>query len=95
MKLQFLKKLFRSASKRPLPEKPKVQEQETITLSSDDDCFTRAKKILFAAGIVDRLGVSSRMAEVVEAYRRLDLKAAVLELESASGAGCPEPKENE
>lgn len=51
----------------------------SIELRANDDCFERARKILKCAGMADWLGMSGRLAEAIEAYRKMDRKAAILE----------------
>ena len=50
------------------------KQEEKIQINSDDSCFERARKMLKAAGLIDNGMVALRMAEVVDAYQKLDLK---------------------
>ena len=64
-----------------------INEKQTddgvMTLSSADTCFERARKILKVAGIVDGVGISSRMAEAIEKYKEMDTEVAIKAITNA------------
>ncbi len=50
--------------------------EQTIQLLQSDPCFERARKILEGAGVAnDPANLAARMAEAIEAYRKMDLDA--------------------
>jgi len=74
-------------SKQETPEgacPPTNCSHDSITLSSSDDCFERARKILKCAGLLDGCGLGGRMAEALEAYRKMDRNAATIEANTQS-----------
>jgi flagellar biosynthesis regulator FlbT len=66
-----------------ITEKPKAEgdcspapPSDSIILNVGDSCFERARKILKRANLIDGVGLADRMAEALEAYRKLDHNAA-------------------
>ena len=51
-----------------------MSDEKGMMLYANDDCFERARKILKAAGMIDGCGLASRMAESLEAYRKMDVE---------------------
>lgn len=57
------------------PKEEKKSEPEMITFNQNDDCFTRARKLIKMTGLVDRHGLANHMAEGVQIYINLDKQA--------------------
>jgi hypothetical protein len=49
-----------------------MEEDTKTILDQSDNCFVRARKLFKIIGLVDRMGLTNQMAEVIQAYMDLD-----------------------
>jgi len=59
------------------PNKYMNTKSEEITISSIDNCFERAAKILQVAGIKTTRDTVNRMAEAIEKYKEVDTEYTI------------------